>query len=418
LLAYFIAHTPTFLNLSGLTCFYADRLRRAYLGAGNRSRIAPPEADTRPLDARVPDSELKKRALDRGEENDDVQLTTTGGYYADISAAPLHLINITLNETRGRGSNIIQHDRRGRNLVISPEGIYYKADRDDAIELIEFNDTGHEQLPLSTWIAISGAAFSTGLGNRTGFPTTQLAGLANVRLGYWWRARPWRGSGLTQWHLLRELRGDFGGPYGKYWYLSDGGHFENTGAYELLRRKLPFIVISDNGMDQRFEYEDVANLVRKARIDFDCEIDFYRADALDRIFGPSGPLRQAFGTQAQIAGAEPAAPNAVAALAQARFCNGTRGTIVLVKPRLTGDGPADLVRYKAVNEAFPQQSTLDQFFDEAQWESYYYLGRLIGQALFAACPAATEGESEPQQPRWYPCSLTPVELTAPGPASS
>jgi len=48
-----------------------------------------------------------------------------------------------------------------------------------------------------------------------------------------------------------------------------------------------------------------------------------------------------------------------------------------------------------IGNAFPQQSTADQFFDEAQYESYRKLGEIIGaqlckrtSALFPEHPAA------------------------------
>ncbi|MFW2830102.1 patatin-like phospholipase family protein [Sphingomonas sp. ID0503] len=402
-----ISRTPAFLNLSGLTSFYAGRLRRAYLGAGNRTRLPEERSVARPTGEGA--SKTGAPALDRWDDSDDVLLRD---YYEIGSAAPLHLINVTLNETRSTGSSIVQRDRRGRNLVVSPEGIYCDGDAYGelyhiplGIEAQEGQDDhldDQEKLPLSTWIAISGAAFSTGLGSRTGFPITQLAGLANVRLGYWWRARTGWFSTPTQWDLLREFRGDFSGPYEKFWYLSDGGHYENTAAYELIRRKLPFIVVSDNGMDERFEYEDVANLVRKARIDFDCEIDFLDDDRLDDLFRQQADRRTVFGNLVQISGGQ-AGERAVAALARLSYNDGTSGTLLLIKPRFSGDGPADLIRYKAMNSAFPQQTTLDQFFDEAQWESYYHLGRLIAQAVFG-------NGAQQFQPRvgggWTPSTLS------------
>jgi len=39
-----------------------------------------------------------------------------------------------------------------------------------------------------------------------------------------------------------------------------------------------------------------------------------------------------------------------------------------------GDEPADVLQYARANRPFPQQTTADQFFDEAQWESYRMLG--------------------------------------------
>jgi hypothetical protein len=42
---------------------------------------------------------------------------------------------------------------------------------------------------------------------------------------------------------------------------------------------------------------------------------------------------------------------------------------------------SDLVNYALTNDTFPQQTTLDQWFDEAQFESYRKLGYLIGCRL-------------------------------------
>src|SRR5262249_56308529 len=43
-----------------------------------------------------------------------------------------------------------------------------------------------ESLTLGGWIAVSGAAFTTGVGRATTLPLALFLGLANVRLGYWW----------------------------------------------------------------------------------------------------------------------------------------------------------------------------------------------------------------------------------------
>jgi hypothetical protein len=56
--------------------------------------------------------------------------------------------------------------------------------------------------------------------------------------------------------------------------------------------------------------------------------------------------------------------------------------LVYIKPTLTGNEPPDLIHYRGTNPDFPHESTLDQFFDEAQWESYRALGELIGEKIF------------------------------------
>ena len=156
-------------------------------------------------------------------------------------------------------------------------------------------------LSLGQWAGISGAAFSTGLGSRTSLGLSFIAGFFNVRLGFWWDSGVdpvKRGSGATkrsrlgEWftwalpvqsYLLDEFFARFHGTARRWWYLSDGGHFENTGAYELIRRRLPLIVIIDAGADPDYTCEDLANLVRKVRIDFDAEIEFLNDRKLGKL---------------------------------------------------------------------------------------------------------------------------------------
>ena len=58
-----------------------------------------------------------------------------------------------------------------------------------------------------------------------------------------------------------------------------------------------------------------------------------------------------------------------------------KGTILYFKPTLTGDEPPDLRQYQARNQAFPHESTGDQFYDEAQWESYRRLGEHVANVV-------------------------------------
>ena len=44
--------------------------------------------------------------------------------------------------------------------------------------------------------------------------------------------------------------------------------------------------------------------------------------------------------------------------------------------------PVDLREYQKQHPAFPQEPTADQFFDEAQWESYRCLGYCVGRRIF------------------------------------
>mgnify|MGYP002783770018 CR=1 FL=1 len=405
--AWMVAGSTGFLNMSSLSSFYASRLRRAYLGASNPDRHAQLEEI----------KEGEKRLDDMLDENfplDDIA-PTANGYYADDVLAPLHLINVTINDTVGGSSNLTRQDRRGKPLTVSPAGILHAAET--AGRLAGHAAVGEEDLPLSSWVAISGAAFSTGIGRFGSTGMALLAGLTNLRTGYWWTTKSRTNELLgfpspsrsVQNYLRREFLGRFRGTDSRRWYLSDGGHFENMGVFELIRRRVPFIIAADCGADPNYEFGDLTNLIRLARIEFDVEIDILKADALDDLFGRQSAVRQLFGALSDLARAsDPKTPalGPYAALAHLRDGAGaTWGTLLLVKPRLCGAEMADLLAYRTQNPAFPQQSTGDQFFDEAQWESYQRLGRLIGEQLFRDHAAGTFSP-----PRWQPRDLRPLDI--------
>lgn len=422
-IALVLGHFHGFLNQSSLAFFYASRLRKAYLGASNVDRIAAGTA---------PDMELT---------NDEIELAA---YHHASVLGPVHLINVTINETTSRSSRVVQRDRKGKSLSVSPAG-YVFTPRGPTDKPVAFTLERGEQLPLSTWMGISGAAFSTGMGQLSSLGFSLLAGLSNLRLGYWWDSpfpgrlgerrapsqrqptianatrRPRFLDDLVQSYLLRELRGAYEGTHSNRWYLTDGGHYENTGAYELVRRRMRFVILCDNGADPTYAFGDLVNLIRKIRIDFEAETEFVEAAELDRLLGATSPARRIFGTLEQLGAEEQPEHKAgpYAALARIRYLGLEDGerrtpptTLLLIKPRIAGAETPDVLRYKSANVEFPQQPTTDQFFDEAQWESYYRLGQLLGDAVFGR-PAADEGPESwlPWRRRsavWRPSDLMPL----------
>lgn len=209
--------------------------------------------------------------------------------------------------------------------------------------------------------------------------------------------------------LLDEFTARFRGTGQQWWYLSDGGHFENTGGYELIRRRLPLIVIIDAEADPEYRFEGLGNLVRKARADFGADIEFDNIgqtvgafafrELAERHLGSLNMLRprpvdrstvpreDASGkTSRNVTGAHagPQRSTAHAALARIRYADGATpdSLLVYVKPTILGDEPVDILHYHAANPVFPQQTTADQFFDEAQWESYRQLGFLVADRIF------------------------------------
>jgi hypothetical protein len=437
-LSVFFGQTFPFVNRSSHHALYSSRLTRAYLGASNPPRWS--ESVTRVLPG--DDSDLKR-------------------YWPPPpdKAAPIHLINVTVNETVSGRSQIEQKDRKGNNLALGPYGLSLGVEHHAVIGLGRMDPVGRavvvhprdepggarqfrvfeyprradgaqvfrgEVLSLGNWIGVSGAAFSTGLGARTSLGLSLLAGFGNVRLGRWWdsgvaveaRSGSVAPSGVNaleqvlarlfpvQVFLFDEFLARFPGTARRHWYLSDGGHFENLGGYELVRRRLPMIVLVDAEEDADSTFGGLSNLVRKARIDFGAEITFLDEKALaaeidPALRAPSGPL----GTLSELGrDKQTGFSRAHAALAWITYADEPerRSRLLYVKATVTGDEPTDVLEYQRAHPAFPHESTGDQFFDEAQWESYRKLGEHIAARLFTRPPAEA---AAPAPPRWWPDEL-------------
>jgi hypothetical protein len=321
-------------SVVGLHSFYRARLARAYLGASNRN----PEA----------------RGRTEEQKDDDPDLS-------DLSTGPCHLICCAANDL---GQNELGNLRRGaESAVVSSAGFSVGNFRRDWI--------ANESPPsLGAAITASGAAFNTLMGDRSrelGPAVTFLMAALNLRLGLWVDREtegPWRAwlhhSLLRGLPFLQEMFG-IAHSDGRHVHLSDGGHFENMGLYELIRRHCRFIIASDCGMDPDVTFADLGNLVRRARSDFGVEI---RID-----LSPLHPDEHGHARQTMVAG-------------DIHYPEGDTGTLLLFKPALTGQEPADIAQYRSHNPVFPHESTTDQFYDEAQWESYRGLGEHAVESAF------------------------------------
>ncbi|MBZ5536594.1 MAG: patatin-like phospholipase family protein [Acidobacteriia bacterium] len=442
-LTYAFGQTFQFLNQSSHAALYGARLTRAYPGASNPIRLSG-----------------SGRSVTEVIKGDEVKMKE---YTPHVMGGPIHLINVTLNETVSGKSQVEQRDRKGLGMAVSPFGISVGVNHHalwdkpaDGVPEGDRNrfhifqsETPHggifcEPLSLGQWTGISGAAFSTGLGSRTSLGLSLLCGMVNLRLGYWW------GSGVdpdvrtamvgdvrftrrigkalakafpVQMYMLNEFTARFHGPARPHWYLTDGGHFENTACYELIRRRVPLIIVCDNGCDPAYDFSDVANLVRKARKDFNAEIMFLTdaelkdvlTDSAYLFIGPLEQLRRGKWSEEllpkdekkrTITPDEAGFSQAHAALAKICYDGNPKAEsiLLLIKPTLTGEEPIDVVEYHEAHEDFPQESTGDQYFDEAQWESYRKLGEWIGTRLFGA----PRGESEVL--KWSPSQMDIASL--------
>ncbi|MDM0109779.1 patatin-like phospholipase family protein [Variovorax sp. J22R24] len=378
-----------FLNASSLHAFYKARLVRSYLGAANGHRFdsALGLGSLEKVPRKLPAS-WKGKEIESIRGGDDIAMDK---YRPQAHGGPIHIINVCVNQTEDPRGGLFNQDRRGLALAVASGGKMQKS-----VEGWK-DQRDYESLSLGSWMAISGAAIAPGLGSMTRGGISALMTFAGVRLGYWWDLKKranGEASGFTLKRfaakplgLLRETFGQFDGSEGADWFLTDGGHFENTGAYVLLAERTEVIVIADCGADPKYEFGDLENLVRKARIDLRTEIYFQRphpylalAERLHRATTEDSrpAVLEQFGSLDDLK-----SPTSTACLALARieYPGGRRGVMIVVKPNTCAGLPIDLVNFKAQNKEFPQQTTADQFFSEAQWESYFHLGYFLGAGL-------------------------------------
>ncbi len=295
-----------------------------------------------------------------------LRLLTIGSHWPDDPVGPPYygpypLINTTLNLVAGQ--ELAWQDRQGESFTFTP---LFCGSRDTWYRRLD--DRSDPYLTLGQAVAISGAAADPNMGTHQSAPLRALMTVFNARLG-WWIQNPrhddWVGQGPgIAWPIVRELLGHTD-ERSRYVHLSDGGHFENLGVYELIRRRCRYIVVSDAGMDPAFTFEDLARLIRLCRIDFGIRIEI-DVDALRPMTAGPSQWHCAVGRirYDDVDGGE------------------IPGTLVYLKASLTGDEPPDVQNYRALHPEFPHQTTADQFFDEDQFESYRMLGLHVGLTVF------------------------------------
>ena len=282
-------------------------------------------------------------------------------YLKDLAARgrPLHILNMALNLVAD--NRLAWQERKAESFTVSAlvagsRGPGYRP-------IAQYG--GPDGMSLGTAMTISGAAASPNMGYHSSPAITFLLTLFNARLGAWlgnpgesgrltWRrSDPVAGAGP----LVREMFGRTTDA-NPYIYLSDGGHFENLGLYEMVARRCRFIVVSDAGCDGDYAFEDLGNAIRKIRIDLGIAIEFPAGIAIDRAHARAGNCHGAIGV-VRYSSVDDHAED---------------GVLVYVKATLSGDEPIDVANYASAHPDFPHESTTNQWFGEAQFESYRVLG--------------------------------------------
>jgi Patatin-like phospholipase len=323
------------VNKFSLHGMYRARLIRTFLGASRNA------------------AERKPNPFTGFDPDDNVTMS-------DLQAVPrpLHVINTALNVVST--NRLAWQDRKAESFTISPlhcgsAQVGYRP-----------SDEYGAKISLGSAMTISGAAVSPNQGSQSSPALAFLLTLFNARLGAWlgnpgaagrftWRLRDPR---LGPVPLLSEMFGRTTDT-NPYVYLSDGGHFDNLGLYEMVLRRCHYIVVSDAGCDASYTFDDLGNAIRKIRIDLGIPIVFDRQPQMTKANQGSSNLHCAVAT------------------IDYRTVDGgaaMQGFLVYIKAALSGKEPMDVANYARAHAAFPHEPTTDQWFGESQFESYRALG--------------------------------------------
>ena len=335
LIGFFVGYVVN-VNQFSLHAMYNARLTRAYLGASRAGRDRKPHWFT---------------GFDRADKIDMWQLAERQG------KTLFHVVNTAMNLVSGK--ELAWQERMARSFTISP---LHCGSWDLGYRPSRYYDGG---INLGSAITISGAAANPNMGYHSSPLVAILMTLFNVRLG-WWAGNPGE-KGKNSWfrkgprHAALPLLAEaFGYTTAEFMdvNLSDGGHFENLGLYEMVLRRCHRIVVVDSGRDTSFVFDDLGNAIRKIRIDFGIRIDI-----VTTMLEPD----------------EKGIHLARCAVGEIHYEEVDRdapvGQLIYIKPVLRKDEPVDVRNYAAAHPEFPHETTSDQWFSESQLESYRMLAR-------------------------------------------
>jgi hypothetical protein len=225
-----------------------------------------------------------------------------------------------------------------------------------------------------------------------------MLALLNIRLGYWLRNPGWlrsaapapqarlasfadfrrRRNPWANYYFLAEIFGRLSEQF-KSVYVTDGGHIENLGIYELFRRRCQVIIAVDAEADSQMGFGSFNMLERYALIDMGIRIDLPWQKIADESLATSEAIDDE--------GDAPKHKGPHCAIGQITYPDDQfgerKGLLIYIKASLTGDENDYIFDYKKRHSDFPHETTLDQWFSEEQFEAYRALGFHAAYGLFS-----------------------------------
>ena len=368
------------INQFSMHNFYRNRLTRCYLGASNATRNPSPVT-----------------GFDENDSGDLCIHDFTTQHYP----GPIPIFCCAVNITTGE--DLAWQERKAASFAFTPYYSGYAVDWTGMDNKVQFNGFVPTRMlypggpTVATAMAASGAAFSPNWGYHTNPATAFLLTMFDARLGLWVpnprrsdvagreeteAAVPPASPRFAVVPLTGELMGSVDDT-SRYVYLTDGGHFDNSGLYELVRRRCYRIVICDAEQDGDYVFDAIGAAIRKCRIDFGVEIDLDLSGLVPNSKTDLSPghVVKGFIRYPETMGDKP------------------RGTVTYIKSSLAPKGTSrswfapvegavglanmtgDVQAYKRQHEDFPHDSTAEQWFTESQFESYRRLGQKIVEGL-------------------------------------
>lgn len=324
------------------------------------------------------------------------QLFNTQGKEADY-LAPYPLINTCLNLQNPGGDDKFKGAKASDYFLLSP--LFCGSKLTGYLPTDGAFDYNNMTLPAA--VTISAAAVNPGLGIYSNKMLSAFMTIVNARLGFW-ISNPLqieKGTNFVWWPLyfFRELMGRIG-TNNKKVNISDGGHIENLGVYELLRRNCRLIIAFDAGEDKDYIFADLNNLILRARNELGLEIRFRAGNQPEAVIRPH-PSKVYSKQRMAIADIyqwweDSKVINPTTGKEESSIVNFDTpkrlGIFVYAKSSVTAPVGKPYLsekddylkygtyKYKIYHPEFPHEPTSDQFFDEIQWESYFQLGQFIG----------------------------------------